>query len=420
MATFHGLCSRYRAPMLDINTIRSSFPSLARRVDGRPAMYLDGPGGTQVHRSVIAAMREFMERGGSNLHGPFVSSMETDEVLTRARAAVADLVGAHADEIAFGQNMTSLTYAVSRALARTWGPGDNVVVTRLDHDANVAPWIQAAEERGAEVRWVDFVPHEGCILDLDMFDASLDARTRLVAATHASNAVGTITPVTDIVSAAHDVGALTYIDAVHATPHMAIDVQASGTDFLAASAYKWFGPHTGCLYGRREVLEEITPFKLRPSPDTVPDRWETGTQSFESLAGVTAAVDYLASLGAGDTRREALLGAYAEVGSHESTLSNRFLAGISEMPAVRLYGMGTAADRTPTFALEVEGRPPRAVASELGAAGCFVWSGDYYAHEVMGRLEKPDGLVRIGFVHYNTLDEVDRVLDLLSTAVSTR
>ena len=404
---------------MELPAIRSRFPALSRTVEGAPAIYLDGPGGTQVPRAVIDAMAGFLERGGSNLHGPFAASHDTDRTLDGARSAVADLYGCSPDEIVFGQNMTSLTYQVSRALAATWSPGDNIVVTRLDHDANVTPWVQAAGDVGVEVRFVDFIPEEGCSLDMDSLDGVLDDRTRLVASTHASNAVGTITPIADIVERAHAVGALTYVDAVHYAPHGPIDVDALGTDFLVSSAYKWFGPHVGCLYGRHDVLERVRPYKLRPSPDTVPDRWETGTQSFESLAGVTAAVDYLASLGgtsAGDTsRRDRLLTAYAEIGRHERALTRRFLDGLAELPAVHLIGRPDATDRTPTFAVDVDGVFPHDVASELGRRGIFVWSGDYYAVEVMARLGRSEhGLVRIGFVHYTTIDEVDAVLAALA------
>ncbi len=400
--------------MFDPTSIRSRFPALERRVDGRRAAYLDGPGGTQVPDSVIEAMAGFLRRGGSNLHGPFVTSHETDEALEGARAAVADLFGASPTEVAFGQNMTSLTYSVSRAISRTWDRGDNIVLTRLDHDANVTPWVQAATDAGVEVRFADFEPDRGCTLDLGSMDAALDGRTRLVAFSHASNAVGTITPVADIIERAHSVGALTFVDAVHFAPHGRIDVRASGTDFLVASAYKWFGPHTGCLYGRRELLESIHPYKLRPSPETAPDRWETGTQSFESLVGVSAAVDYLASLGSGTTRSERLDDAYRSIVEYEAALSDRFLAGLAEMDHVRLFGVQQAHGRTPTFAVDVEGRSPADVAASLGSQGLFVWAGDYYAVEVMARLGRSEhGLVRIGFVHYTTIEEVDRTLDAL-------
>ena len=403
---------------MDVTAIRSQFPALARTVSDSPAIYLDGPGGTQVPRSVIAAMAGFLERGGSNLHGPFAASRDADRAVDEARRAVADLYGSSPDEIVFGQNMTSLTYQVSRALARTWSAGDNIVLTRLDHDANVTPWAQAARDAGVEVRFVDFSPEQGCRLDMDSLDVVLDERTRLVAATHASNAVGTITPITEIVERSHAVGALTYVDAVHYAPHGPIDVAVLGTDFLVSSSYKWFGPHTGCLYGRLDVLDGVQPYKLRPSPDVAPDRWETGTQSFESLAGVAAAIDYLASLGtgvgSGASRRERLLDAYREIGLHERNLARRFLDGLAELPAVHLVGRPEADGRTPTFAIDVDGISPLAVATELGRRGIFVWSGDYYAVEVMARLGRSEhGLVRIGFVHYTTTDEVDAAIGAL-------
>lgn len=396
---------------LDTSLVRKGFPALTRSLAGETVAYLDGPGGTQVHETVIHAMADFMSRGGSNLHGPFVTSVETDATVVAARDAVADLFGARSNEIVFGQNMTSLTYNLSRALARTWQEGDNIVLTRLDHDANVSPWTQAAASRGVEVRFVDFDARKGCELDLTILDEALDARTRLFAFTQASNALGTITPATDLVERAHGVGALTYLDAVHYTPHALVDVEETNTDFLVASAYKWFGPHTGCLFGRIDLLEELEAYKLRPAPDNAPDKWETGTQSFESLAGVTAAVEYIASLGAGSTRRDRVVSGYAAIGDHETMLSDRFLDGIESIPSVSLYGKQTSVDRTPTFAIDIAGVSPSDAAVALARAGCFVWSGDYYAYEVMQRLGKQrEGLVRIGFVHYNTGDEVDRVL----------
>jgi cysteine desulfurase family protein (TIGR01976 family) len=402
---------------MDINEVRKGFPALSRTVNGAPAAYLDGPGGTQVHQSVIDAMTGFMERGGSNLHGPFATSNETDATVDAARGAVADLVGCDPNEVVFGQNMTSLTYAMSRALARTWDSWQNIVVTRLDHDANVAPWLQAAESVGVEVRYIDFDPDAGCALDHESLNAALDEHTALVAFSAASNATGTVTDARAVIEAAHAVGALTYVDAVHFTPHRLVDVKALDTDFLACSAYKWFGPHTGVLYGRSELLESVEPFKLRPSPDSAPDRWETGTQSFESMAGVTAAIDYIASQGTGKSRREQIVTAFEATVAYESQISDRFLTGIAEIPQVSLFGMPTADNRTPTFALEIAGVSPDDVASALGGQGIFVWSGDYYAWEVMRRLGKPNGLVRIGFVRYNSVEEVDRVLSALEALV---
>ncbi len=403
------------AMAFDVSSVREQFPALQRMVGGQAAAYLDGPGGTQVPESVIDAMARFMRAGGSNHGGPFATSRETDAVTESARSAIADLFGASPDEIAFGQNMTSLTLSVSRALGATWNPGDNVVVTRLDHDGDVWPWVIAARDAGAEVRWIDFDPEDGCRLMTETIGDIVDHQTRLVAMTHASNAVGTVTDPRPAIEAAHAVGALTYVDAVHYSPHGLVDVAALGTDFLAASAYKFFGPHTGCLYGRREVLESVEAYKIRPAPDVPPDKWETGTQSFESLAGVAAAVDYLASLGAGATRRDQLRSTMATIGEYERSLSERFLNGIANISGVTLYGRSVPDGRTPTFAISVDGIHPDAVAKTLGDRGIFVWSGDYYAVEVMRRLGLADqgGLVRIGFAHYNTAEEVDRVVAAL-------
>jgi cysteine desulfurase family protein (TIGR01976 family) len=282
--------------------------------------------------------------------------------------------------------------------------------------------VIAARDANTEVRWLDFDPDDGCHLETETITNIIDERTRLVAMTHASNAVGTITDPRPVIEAAHAVGALTYVDAVHYSPHGLVDVAALGTDFLAASAYKFFGPHTGCLYGRSEVLESVAAYKLRAAPDTPPDKWETGTQSFESLAGVAAAVDYISSLGAGETRRDQLRSAMERIGVYERSLSERFLDGVADIPGVTLYGRDVTNGRTPTFAVSVDGEHPDAVARALGDQGIFVWSGDYYAVEVMRRLGVADhgGLVRIGFAHYNTVEEVDRVLGALSRIAGKR
>jgi cysteine desulfurase family protein (TIGR01976 family) len=405
--------------MNELDGVRERFPALRREVDGRIVAYLDGPGGTQVPRSVIDAMSDFLGAGASNLHGDFAASRASDTATAGARSAIADLFNAsNPSEIAFGQNMTSITLAVSRAIGATLRPGDNVVVTRLDHDANVWPWVLAARDAGCEVRRVEFDPDAGCALDLDSMAAAVDDRTRVVAVTHASNAVGSIVDVAEVTRIAHRVGALVYVDAVAYTPHGSLDVQEIGCDFLVASAYKFFGPHTGCLYGRSDVLETLPVYKVRPAPDEAPDRWETGTQSFESLAGVTAAVDYLASLGTGEGRRARLTDAMARIGEYEAMLAQCFLDGIAEMPGIRLFGTNDVKRRAPIFAIEIDGRTPDEVAAKLGAEGVFVWSGDYYAVEVMERLGRAEtGLIRVGFVHYNKGDEVDRVLGALERSM---
>ena len=399
----------------DVAAVRSAFPALSRQENGQRVAWLDGPAGTQVPNSVIRAMNALLRDGVSNHGGDFAPSRESVSLTDGARNAIADLLGARPNEIVFGQNMTSLTFAMSRAIARDWRPGDQVVVTALDHDANVTPWRDAARDKGAEVVSVEFDTATG-LLDPEAVIAAIGERTRVVAVTAASNALGSITDLEPIVKAATDAGALSYIDAVHFSAHRISDVGALQPDFLVASAYKFFGPHTGVLYGRSEHLERLSPYKVRPAPDTAPDRWETGTQSFESLVGVTAAVDYLASLGHGDSRRDRLESAFAAIRAHEDDLSTRFLSGVAEMPGVRLYGPPDAGDqRVSTFAVDVAGMTARQTAAEMGRRGIFVWYGHYYAVEAMRQLGLLDrgGLVRIGFVHYTTAAEVDRVLGVL-------
>lgn len=393
---------------MDLSAVRSRFPALEREHDGRPLVYLDGPGGTQVPESVIHAIASSLREGISNLGGRYASSQLSAAIVSDARAAMADLYNASPNEIVFAQNMTSHTFAVSRAMAATWRPGDEIVLTRLDHDANIAPWLRAAEERDVTVRWVDF---EDSRLAPASFDAVLSDRTRLVAVTAASNAIGSIVDIRSVAERVHATPAILYVDAVHYAPHRLIDVLAWDADFLVASAYKFFGPHIGILFGKAGLLESLPAYKVRPAPERGPDRWETGTQSFETLSGVTAAVDYLASLGSGESRRDRLTSAYAKVGAHEGRLAERFLAGISELSHVRLFG-ATGGDRTATFAVAVDGRTDAEVARILGDRGICVSHGTYYAVEVMRSLGQT-GLVRVGFVHYNTTDEVDAVLNEL-------
>jgi cysteine desulfurase family protein (TIGR01976 family) len=398
---------------------RGQFPALQQEVNGETAVYLDGPGGTQVPQGVISAMSTYLAQGGSNTGGPFVTSRRSDALVAAARAAVADLLNAQPREIIFGQNMTSLTFSLSRALARRWQPGDEIIVTKLDHDANISPWLLAAEERGVTVRWLDFDPAD-CTLRLDTLPDLLNEKTRLLAITAASNAVGTIPDITKATQLAHDAGAHVFIDAVHYAPHGPLDVQAIGCDFLACSAYKWFGPHTGVLYGNYELLEDLTAYKVRPAPAYTPGKWETGTQSFESLAGVTAAVDYLAQLGDSDSERPAQLRqALGRIKAYEQQISHHFLEGATAVSGLKIYGITDVErleERTPTFAVSLAGYTPAQVSARLGEQGIFVWSGHYYAIAVMERLGLQDkgGLVRIGFVHYNTLAEVDRVLNALN------
>jgi cysteine desulfurase family protein (TIGR01976 family) len=415
--------------LFDPVDLRQHFPSLKQQVNGRPAAFLDGPGGTQTPHSVNEAMEQYLRHDNSNQGGAFATSERTDQVVTAARQAMADFFNARRpEEIVFGQNMSSLTFSVSRAISRGWRQGDEIIVTRLDHDANISPWLMAAAERDVTVRWLDFRP-EDCTLDLDSLPDLLNERTRLLAVTHASNAVGSLVDVARCVDMAHQARALVYVDAVHYSPHGSVDVQALDCDFLAASAYKFFGPHTGILYGKYELLDEMEAYKVRAAPDAPPGKWETGTQSFESLAGVTAAVDYLAGIGRGIGRRYGLPPAEQQpaasgrrlfleqamgvIKDHEERMSLHFLEQARTVPGLRVFGITDVerlGERAPTFAVSLAGYSARQVAAHLGRQGIFVWDGHYYAVAVMERLGvlEGGGLVRIGLVHYNTREEVDR------------
>jgi cysteine desulfurase family protein (TIGR01976 family) len=413
----------------DLAAVRGHFPALAQEHDGRPVVRLDGPGGTQVPRETIEAMDRYLERDNANTAGRFAASRETDALLARAHAAAADFLGApDPDEVCFGPNMTTLAFAVSRALGRTLKAGDELVVTRLDHDANVAPWLLLAEERGAVIRWVD-VRQDDCTLDMDGLERALGARTRLVAVGLASNAVGTITDVTRVASLAHDAGALCAVDAVHAAPHVAIDVEALGADVLFCSPYKFFGPHLGMLWGRRELLEGLPAPKVRPAPDALPWRFETGTGNHEALAGLLGTFDYLEWLGrewGGERnapdgpagRRGRLRAAMTAIRAYELGLMPRLLDGLERMPGIRIRGITDPArleERCPTVAFTVDGRTPAEIADFLGTRGIATWDGDYYAYELIRALglDRSGGMVRVGLVHYNTAEEIDRLLDAL-------
>jgi len=402
--------------LVDLASVRAQFPALSRTERGREGAYLDGPGGTQVPRRVIEAMSGVLGQGVSNLGGGFESSRLAETVTAEGRESMADFFNADPMEISFGQNMTSITFAVSRALARQWRPGDAIVLTSLDHDANFTPWARAAEDTGVEVRVAHFDTAEG-VLDPSAVAELLDDRVRLVATCVASNAIGTLVDVAAITALAHDAGAVVYLDGVHAGPHHLVDVRAIDCDFLVASAYKFFGPHTGILYGKLDLLAELDFYKLRPAPSDPPDKLETGTQSFESIAGVAAAVDYLADLGAGPDRRRRLEAGYARIREHERALSERFLQGVAGLPRATVHGVPEADDRrVATFALSVDGMAADQVAAHMAGQGLFVWSGHYYAINAIERLGFLDqgGLVRIGFVHYNTPAEVDRALEALA------
>jgi cysteine desulfurase family protein (TIGR01976 family) len=404
----------------DLAEIRSRFPALTREIDGRPAVFVDAPGGSQVPDTVIDAIGGYLRKSNANAHGAFATSQETDDVIAEAHRASADLLNADADEVVLGPNATTLLFAISRSVARTIRPGDEVVVTRLDHDANVRPWVLAAEDAGATVRWVD-VSEEDATLDLASFEAVLSERTRVVAFTLASNAVGTITPAAELTRLVHErTPAIVACDGVHLAQHRRIDVRAIGADLVACSPYKIFGPHLGILFGRREVLSSLRPYKVRPADDSLPFAFETGTQNHEGFAGWVAAVGYLAGLGRGNGRREALADAFERaIVPWEAGLSERFLDGVRAIASVRLYGIDDTAriaERTPTFAIRVGDQHPADTAKTLAERGVFVWDGNYYALEIMERLglQASGGAVRIGFCHYNTPDEVDRVLEELA------
>ena len=398
--------------------LRALFPSLTLALDGHPAVFFDNPGGTQVPNTVVEAVADYYRNSNANVGGAFATSRRTDAVVAGARAAMADLLNAPGSEtIVFGPSMTALTFHLARSLAETIKPGDEVVVTTLDHDANVAPWTDL-EAAGAIVRVVDIHP-EDATLDMESLQAALSPRTRLVAVTAASNAVGTMPDVARIIKMAHEVGALVFVDAVQFAPHAPVDVQALDCDFLACSAYKFFGPHMGVLCGKAEHLTRLRPHKVRPSKDAIPYRWESGTLNHEGLAGVTAAVNYLAAIGepAAD-RKQALKGAMTTIRGYEQKLSKRLLGGLEAIGDITVYGLTDTSrldERLPTVAFTWPRLSPRATAEHLAAQGFCVWSGNYYALGLMERLglEERGGAVRVGLAHYNTLEEVDRLITTL-------
>jgi cysteine desulfurase family protein (TIGR01976 family) len=407
--------------VIDLSSVRTRFPGLQRAQDGRRVVFADAPGGTQVPQAVIDAIADYLTNWNANLGGAFDTSARSDAVLAEAHAAAAVFLCCDPDEVVIGQNTTTIAFHLSRSFARTIGPGDEVVVTVLDHDANITPWVRAAEDAGATIRRVDVHVEDGT-LDLDSLDAALSERTKLVAFTLASNALGTVTPAAEVVRRAHAVGALAVADGVHFAPHESIDVRTLDADLLFTSPYKYFGPHLGAAFGRRELLERWTPYRVRPVGDMLPDRWETGTLSHEALAGLVAAVDYVASVGSefGDAsdptaQRDRVTAGMRAITDHEGSLTRRFLAGVRTIDGLTVYGIADPnrwTERTPTFAMRIDGTTPRALAEDLGRRGIFVWDGNYYALSIMERLglEDSGGAVRIGFCHYNTPDEVDRVL----------
>lgn len=407
---------------LDLSWVRSQFPALSQTVNGQPAVFLDGPGGTQVPQRVIDAIGNYLKESNANTHGAFATSERTDASLDEARGAMADFFNCHGEEVVFGPNMTTLTYAFSRAIGRELAAGDEILLTRLDHNANVAPWEALVEERGVKIQFAD-INQDDCTLNMDDLASKITQRTKLVAVGYASNAVGTINPIKEIVHLAHERGALTYVDAVHYAPHGPINVAALGCDFLVCSTYKFFGPHMGVLYGQDEFLERFKPYKLRANSDSIPFSWEWGTLNHECIAGITACVEYLADLGrrsapAVSTRREALLRAYSTIQQHEHELLAQLVSGLKTIPRLRLYGIQETDrfdQRCPTLAVRITGHTPRELSEKLGQRGFFTWDGNYYAIGLTERLnvEKDGGFLRIGLAHYNTTQEVERFLSAL-------
>jgi len=409
----------------DIDAVRTRFPALAIADAARPRVYLDNPAGTQVPRDVVDRTTACLVEANANLGGHFATTVAAGRIVDEARAAMADFLGASGpDEIVFGQNMTTLTFHVSRSIGRMLSPGDEIVVTRMDHDANIAPWLMLAEERGLAVRWLDVDPRT-CEFDLSELDGVLSERTRLVAVGLASNLTGTVNDVRAIAARARDAGALVYVDAVQFAPHGLIDVANLGADFLVCSAYKVYGPHQGILWGRRDLLEQLTAYKVRPAGERAPDKFETGTLSHEGLAGTLGAIEYLASLGAGaeDGRRARIASAFARISGHENALCRRLIDGLGTIPGVIIHGI-TNPDRmnarVPTVSFTCRGHRPRAIARALAIDNIFVWDGHNYALELVRRLglEEGGGVVRIGLAHYNTAAEIDQAVDAVARAAS--
>ena len=410
----------------DIAWVREQFPSLQLQVNGQPAAFLDGPAGTQVPRQVMNAVQKYFLEANANTYGAFLTSRRTNEVISDARAAMADFFNCAADEIVFGQNMTTITFDLSRAIARELNAGDEILLTTLDHDANFSPWAALAE-KGVVIRKVD-IREPDCTLDLEDLKSKLNSRTKLVAVGYASNIVGAINPVAEITKLAHAAGALIFIDAVHYAPHGPIDVNALDCDFLVCSPYKFFGPHMGTLYGKKHLLEKLKPYKVRPATDAVPECWETGTQVQELIAGIHAAVEYIAELGrrcdpSARTRRAALLAAYRSTVAYERTLVTKLVEGLLAIPGLRFFGITDPQrfhQRCSTVSFRLAKGTPTELATFLGDHGIFTWDGNFYALNFTERLgvEQNGGVLRVGLVHYNTAAEVDRLLTALREFVN--
>jgi cysteine desulfurase family protein (TIGR01976 family) len=406
---------------VDSAWVRAQFPALSQTVNGHPAVFLDGPGGTQVPQTVIAAISDYLRNSNANTDGVFATSQRTDATIAGARSAMADFLACAPEEVIFGANMTSLTFAISRSIGRELKAGEEIVVTRLDHGANFSPWL-ALEEQGVTIR-IAGIHDQDCTLDMEDLAQKINARTRVVAVGYASNAVGTINNVREVVRLAHSVGAMAYVDAVHYAPHGPIDVGALDCDFLVCSSYKFFGPHMGVLYGKQQHLTRLQPYKVAANTHAVPLNWEWGTLNHECIAGITACVDYLADLGrhidpTASGRRIALLTAWKAIQKHERILVESLIAGLLKIPGLKLYGITDPerfAERCPTVAVRIAGHSPLQLATELGRRGFFTWDGNYYAMNLTEHLdvEKDGGFLRIGLAHYNTAEEVDRFLAAL-------
>jgi cysteine desulfurase family protein (TIGR01976 family) len=391
--------------------IRSHFPALERRHGGQPVAYFDGPGGTQVPRRVVEAMTDYLHHHNANTHWAFPTSHETDRAIAEARQALAEFLNASPREVAFGANTTTLTFHLARALGRRWGPGDEIVVTELDHHANIDPWRALERERGIAVRMARMSPGAGQ-LDREDLQRQVTERTRLVAIGAASNALGTINDVAGVARIGHDVGALVFVDAVHYAPHRLVDVRAMGCDFLACSAYKFYGPHIGVLYGKHDLLQALDVPKLRPAPDSAPERLETGTQNHEGMAGAAAAVEFLATFADGATRRARLENAFVALHERGMALTEKLWRGLTEIGGARLYGPPPSEPRTPTVSFTVGGIPSAEACRRLADQGLFASHGDFYASTAVERLGLArEGLVRIGCACYTTEDEIERLLD---------
>ncbi|WP_026694225.1 cysteine desulfurase-like protein [Peribacillus kribbensis] len=395
-----------------ISKVREQFPALRRKYHEKPAAYFDGPGGSQTVNTAIQAITRYMENGGANLHGAFPSSVETEHIIRESKEAVGDFLNVDPREVAFGANMTTLAFAIARALSRNWEKGDEIVVTELDHRANVDPWLSAAEERGLTIRWIPVDP-EKLTLDLSDLDTIINRKTRLVAAGLASNAVGTIAPIQTIAARARKAGALMAVDAVHAAPHIPIDRDELDADILLCSSYKFFGPHIGIAAIRENIFKDLQPYKLEPAPSCYPDKLETGTQNHEGIAGIQPAIAFFEQMGTGSTRRERIVSGIRQIEEHEGALADMIRDALGGMEPINLYQAGADIQKTPTIAFTVEGYEPREVCRILAEQhAIFIADGDFYATTLADKLgiNRSGGWIRAGLAPYNSEEEAERFI----------